>query len=54
MVLYAYCVLIVFSLCRESLNLILVDEHPILRWLCHILHVDHDLLHGLKHLSLHC
>jgi hypothetical protein len=26
MVLYAYRVLIVFSLCRESLKLILVDE----------------------------
>jgi hypothetical protein len=36
MVLYAYCVLIVFSLHRESLKLILVDEPLILRWFCYI------------------
>jgi hypothetical protein len=36
MVLYAYCVLIVFSHHRESLKLILVDEPLILRWFCYI------------------
>jgi hypothetical protein len=35
MVLYAYCVLIVFSLHRESLKLILVDKPLILRWFYH-------------------
>jgi hypothetical protein len=34
MVLYVYCVLIVFSLHRESLKLILVDEPLNLMWFC--------------------
>jgi hypothetical protein len=38
MVLYAYRVLIVFSLHRESPNLILVGETLILRWFYHISH----------------
>jgi hypothetical protein len=29
------CVFIVFSFHRESFNLILIDEHLILRWFCH-------------------
>jgi hypothetical protein len=36
MVLYAYGVFIVFSLHRESPNLILVDEPLILWWLYHM------------------
>jgi hypothetical protein len=35
MVLYAYCVLIVFSFHWEQLKLILVDEPLILRWFCY-------------------
>jgi hypothetical protein len=35
MVLYAYLVLIVFLLCRETSKLILVEEPLILRWFCH-------------------
>jgi hypothetical protein len=37
MVLYL-CVLIVFSLCRESLKLILTTD-PFLRWFCHVMHL---------------
>jgi hypothetical protein len=35
-----FCVLIVFSLCRELLKLIPVDEPLILRWFCHRVDVD--------------
>jgi hypothetical protein len=37
MVLYL-CVLIVFSLCQESLKLILTTD-PFLRWFCHVIHL---------------
>jgi hypothetical protein len=43
MVLYAYRVLIVFSLHRESLMLILVDEPLTLRWLCHMSHPERHI-----------